>query len=170
MELDQKSIISTIRHFCTRPFRNFPSISLISPLELLLGEPICFLLCLYLSFLLSILYLFFEAFPLVFKNNHGFDLQDIGLSFIGLGIGEVGGLLLSGPVVRALTNWFLRGKNRAEELRKPEYKLIPAMLGAILVPIGMFWFAFTGYPSVPWIVPILSGLPFGWGVALGIYF
>jgi hypothetical protein len=96
-----------------------------------------------LSFLLAILYLFFEAFPLVFKNNHGFDLQDIGLSFIGLGIGEVGGLLLSGPVVKGLTNWFLQGKNREEELRKPEFRLIPAMLGAILVPIGMFWFAFT---------------------------
>jgi hypothetical protein len=123
-----------------------------------------------LSFLLAILYLFFEAFPLVFKNNHGFDLQDIGLSFIGLGIGEVGGLLLSGPVVKGLTNWFLQGKNREEELRKPEFRLIPAMLGAILVPIGMFWFAFTVYPSVPWIVPILSGLPFGWGVVLGISF
>jgi len=116
------------------------------------------------------LYLFFEAFPLVFRNNHGFELQYIGLSFIGLGIGEVGGLLLSGPLIRRLTNWFLRGKNREEELRKPEYKLISSMLGALLVPIGMFWFAFTVYPSVPWIVPILSGIPFGWGVVLGSSF
>jgi hypothetical protein len=30
----------------------------------------------------------------------------------------------------------------------------------------MFWFAFTTYPSVPWIVPILAGIPFGWGVVL----
>ena len=136
--------------------------------ELLLREPICFLLCLYSSFLLSVLYLFFEAFPLVFKNNHGFELQYIGLSFIGLGIGEVVGGLISRPIVSALTNWFLRHKNRDDELRKPEFRLIPAMLGAILVPIGMFWFAFTGYASVPWIVPILAGIPFGWGVVLGI--
>jgi hypothetical protein len=134
----------------------------------LLREPICFLLCLYSSFLLSVLYLFFEAFPLVFKNNHGFELQYIGLSFIGLGVGEVVGGLISRPIVSALTDWFLRGKNREEELHKPEFRLIPAMLGAILVPIGMFWFAFTGYASVPWIVPILAGIPFGWGVVLGI--
>ena len=78
------------------------------------------------------------------------------------------GGLISRPIVSALTNWFLRHKNREEELRKPEFRLIPAMLGAILVPIGMFWFAFTGYASVPWIVPILAGIPFGWGVVLGI--
>ena len=89
------------------------------------------------------------------------------MTFIGLGIGQVGGMLISRPIVAPITNFMLRGKNREEELRKPEIRLVPAMLGAILVPIGMFWFAFTGYSSVPWIVPILSGIPFGWGVVLG---
>jgi hypothetical protein len=85
-----------------------------------------------------------------------------------LGIGEVGGMIISPPLVDALTNWFIRGKNREKELRKPEFRLIPAMMGAILVPVGMFWFAFTGYSSIHWIVPILAGIPFGWGVILGM--
>ena len=138
----------------------------VNDLVLLTREPICLLLCIYTAFLLSILYLFFEAFPLVFMTNHDFPLQFVGLSFMGLGIGEFGGMIISRPIISALTSWFLRGKNREEELKKPEFRLIPAMLGSVLVPIGMFWFAFTGYRSVPWIVPILAGIPFGWGVVL----
>jgi len=38
------------------------------------------------------------------------------------------------------------------------------MVGAILAPIGLFWLAFTTYPSVHWIVPIIAAIPFGTGV------
>jgi Major Facilitator Superfamily len=157
MEIDQKSMLYTIMNYCSRPF------------ELLVFEPICFLLCLYTAFLLSILYLFFEAFPLVFRNHHDFELQYIGLTFIGLAIGTVGGMLISPPLVTRIRTWILQRydeKQRAEMMQKPEIRLVPAMLGAILVPIAMFWFAFTGYRSVPWIIPILAGIPFGWGVCL----
>ena len=171
MEVEDKSVIKAIMHFCSRPFRMYLNICLKLTLsDLLIREPICLLLCIYTAFLLSILYLFFEAFPLVFMNNHGFSLQFVGFTFIGLGIGEVAGMLISRPIVERLTNWFLRGKNREEELKKPEFRLVPAMMGAVLVPTAMFWFAFTGYSSVPWIIPILAGIPFGWGVVLGIPF
>jgi hypothetical protein len=32
------------------------------------------------------------------------------------------------------------------------------------VPIGLFWFAWTADPPIPWIVPIIAGFPFGMGV------
>ncbi len=38
------------------------------------------------------------------------------------------------------------------------------MAAAVLVPVGLFWFAFTSYRSVHWIVPIIAGVPFGMGV------
>lgn len=166
MEIDNKSLVKAIGHFCSRPFSISLPLAWELTIVLLFREPICFLLCLYTGFLLSILYLFFEAFPLVFMTNHDFPLQFVGLSFIGLGIGEFGGMIISRPIINALTSWFLRGKDRKEELKKPEFRLIPAMLGAVLIPVGMFWFAFTGYRSIHWIVPILAGIPFGWGVVL----
>jgi hypothetical protein len=41
------------------------------------------------------------------------------------------------------------------------------MIGSVALPVGIFWFAWTAAPnSIPWIVSILAGVPFGFGVGL----
>ena len=67
-----RSITMTVVTSCYRPF------------QLLLFEPMCLLICLLSAVLLGILYLFFGAFPLVFGVNHGFELWQVGLSFLGI--------------------------------------------------------------------------------------
>ena len=37
-------------------------------------------------------------------------------------------------------------------------------VGGVLIPIGLFWIAFTSYPSVHWIVPIIGSIPLGTGI------
>ena len=37
-------------------------------------------------------------------------------------------------------------------------------VGGVLIPIGLFWIAFTTYRSVHWIVPIIASVPFGMGI------
>lgn len=63
----------------------------------------------------------------------------------------------------------------------PETRLYMGQLGGILVPLGkehsfrpiyhqinltsgLFWLAFTTYPHVHWIAPIIASIPFGAGV------
>ena len=46
----------------------------------------------------------------------------------------------------------------------PEARLIPSMFGAIMVPISLYWLAFTTYSHVHWIVPIIASAPFGTGM------
>jgi hypothetical protein len=62
--------------------------SLYRPFQLLFLEPMCTCLCLYSALLLGILYLFFGAFPLVFSTNHNFKEWQIGLTFLGLIVGQ----------------------------------------------------------------------------------
>ena len=38
------------------------------------------------------------------------------------------------------------------------------MWGAILIPISLFWLAFTTYRHVHWVVPIIASVPFGTGI------
>jgi hypothetical protein len=42
--------------------------------------------------ILGILYLTFQAFPIIFKEKHGFNLQSTGLTFLGIGTGMLLGL------------------------------------------------------------------------------
>ena len=48
----------------------------------------------------------------------------------------------------------------------PEARLPPAMLGGLLIPIGLFWFAFTDSPSLPYAASVCAGVPFGAGMVL----
>lgn len=43
----------------------------------------------------------------------------------------------------------------------PEARLIPAMVGAVSLPIGLFWFAWTNFPHIHWIVCEIGTVLFG---------
>jgi hypothetical protein len=49
----------------------------------------------------------------------------------------------------------------------PEARLPMACVGACLLPIGLFWFAWTSQSSIFWLAPIAAGAPFGMGMLLG---
>ena len=48
----------------------------------------------------------------------------------------------------------------------PEERLVIAMIGSICIPVGLFWFAWTNYPSIQFMSSIVAGLPFGLGLVL----
>lgn len=67
--------------------------------------------------------------------------------------------------------WYIAAAEKNGGIAPPEARLEPALYGAIAIPIGMFWFAWTNSRSIHWISPVLAGAPFGFGlniVFLGI--
>ncbi len=135
--------------------------SLLRPLQLLIFEPMCLFLSLFAAILLGVLYLFFGAFGLIFGENYGFNLWQTGLSFLGIFVGM---LVCSAtdPLWRRVHNRLIERNSGVPE---PEFRLPPAIAGALLVPIGLFWFAWTTYPFVHWIMPIIGSAIFGCGVS-----
>ncbi|PQE27675.1 major facilitator superfamily transporter protein [Rutstroemia sp. NJR-2017a BBW] len=142
--------------------------SLLRPGQLLIFEPMCLNLCIFSAILLGILYLFFGAFPLVFVGNHGFTLSQVGLSFLGLFIGMLAAAATDPYWHHNYVRLIRQREERTGEVggSEPEYRLPPAILGAVLVPIGLFMFAWTTYSSVHWIVPIIGSAIFGMGTLL----
>lgn len=139
--------------------------SFLRPFQLLFFEPMCLNLCLFSAILLGILYLFFGAFPLVFSTNHGFNLWQVGLSFLGIGVGLLTGLATD-PLwhrIRERLTGRLQDETGVEGASEPEFRLPPAIVGGLLVPIGLFMFGWTTYSSVHWIVPIIGSTIFGAG-------
>ncbi|KAH0187123.1 hypothetical protein KCV03_g6042, partial [Aureobasidium melanogenum] len=108
------------------------------------------------------------AFDLVFEHNHGFELWQVGLSFLGIMVGMIIGIL-SGPLWHKNYRRLVR---HHEEMTgevggsEPEYRLPSAIVGAPLIVVGMLWFGWTQYSSIHWIVPIIGSSFFGCGVIL----
>ncbi|KAI4162295.1 MAG: hypothetical protein LQ342_004009 [Letrouitia transgressa] len=50
-----------------------------------------------------------------------------------------------------------------KEGSEPEFRLPPAITGGLLVPVGLFWFAWTTYPSDHYMIPIIGSTVFGCG-------
>ncbi|KAJ5150877.1 drug/proton antiporter YHK8 [Penicillium canariense] len=138
------------------------------PLVLLTMEPMCLNLCVFSAILLGILYLFFGAFQLVFNEVYGFNQWQRGLCFMGLFVGMVLAIM-SDPIWRRnymrLERNFLKATNSTNEFQ-PEWRLPPAILGGPLVTIGLFIFAWTTYPDVHWIAPVIGSALFGAGTVL----
>ncbi|KAJ7049930.1 major facilitator superfamily domain-containing protein [Mycena amicta] len=130
------------------------------PFQLLLFDRMALLLDTGTAILLGILYLFFQAFPLIFEKGHHFNVQMTGLSFLGIGLGMFIGL--------ATQPWWNRRIARVAAANggkaPPEALLVMGQVGGILVPISMFIFAFTTYPHVHWIAPIIASVLFGTGM------
>lgn len=139
--------------------------SLLRPFQLLIFEPMCLNLCLYSAILLGILYLFFGAFPLVFRVNHGFNQWQIGLSFLGIGLGMIAGTVTD-PLWHRIRDRLIHKLELETGVAggsEPEFRLPPAILGSVLVPVGIFMFGWTTSPSVHWVVPIIGSAIFGAG-------
>ncbi|KAL4987530.1 major facilitator superfamily domain-containing protein [Aspergillus falconensis] len=139
--------------------------SLYRPILLLTLEPMCLNLCIFSAILLGILYLFFGAFQLVFGNVYGMDLYQRGLCFLGMFVG-MSFAIASDPFWRRIYRKLEKKAIEIGESFQPEWRLPPAIAGGPLVTIGLFIFAWTIYPHVHWIVPIIGSGFFGAGTVL----
>ncbi|GAB7350639.1 hypothetical protein MBLNU459_g1202t1 [Dothideomycetes sp. NU459] len=134
---------------------------LVLPLKLLFLEPIVFLITIYTAFIYGILYLFLEAYPIVFAELRGINEAVATLPYLAL----IVGVLIGCGIVIAFEPRYNRKLKENNGIPVPEQRLLPMMVGATLFPIGLFWFAWTGnYASINWAAPTMSGLLTGAGI------
>ncbi|KAE8365333.1 major facilitator superfamily domain-containing protein [Aspergillus caelatus] len=158
------NITSDDANLATPGLRNLVTRVLTRPIRMIYSESIVLFSCIYLSLTYSIFYLFFEAYPIIFQGIYGFSSGQCGLAFIPIGIGA----LLSFLVYLAYDSVYQRAQSQAKPWVKiEEYRRLPlACLGGPLYTISLFWLAWSAQPSIHWIVPMLSGIPFGIGFLL----
>jgi len=133
------------------------------PWVLLFREPIVLLLSVYMAIIYGTLYMLFSAFPIVYQQGRGWSPGIGGLAFLGVAVGMIAAV--------GYSIWdnkrYARVVAASESgMASPEARLPPALLGAVAIPIGLFWFAWTNSPSIHWIVSIMAGAPFGFGMVL----
>ncbi|KIN05524.1 hypothetical protein OIDMADRAFT_38051 [Oidiodendron maius Zn] len=135
---------------------------LFRPFLMLVLEPILLLITIYLAYVYGILYLFFEAYPISFQQDRGWN-QGVGaLPFIGILIG----VLLGSVTITYTTKTRFARKLKKHGKVIPEERLVPMMYGAVIFPIGLFWFAWTSNPHITWVPQAISGIFIGWGILM----
>jgi len=155
IELEDEPILRLLKVTLSRPF------------QMLFGDIIIFLVCLYLSFVYGVQYLFFQAYPIIFQDIHGLNPGEGSLAFVAVAIGSIIGCLGS-------QYWdYRRQRPKETSVEEGEYdqplptgerlRLPITMIAGPFFIIAYFWLGWTSYQSMPVIVPMLSGLWFGAG-------
>ncbi|KAL8654962.1 MAG: hypothetical protein Q9226_003229 [Calogaya cf. arnoldii] len=137
-------------------------VALTRPWVLLFREPIVLLLSIYMAILYGTLYLFFAAFPIVFKQQRGWDETHTGLAFLGIGVGVIIGIVYSFFDHAK----YARLQQASSDELGPEARLPQSLVGCITIPISLFWFAWTITPTIHFMVPLVGSIPFGFGFVL----
>ena len=140
-------------------------ISVYRPFHLLITEPVVFFFALWVSFAWAVLYLTFGSIPIVYQRSYNFDIQQCGAVFSAMSVGAALATFLSIYQDRWLCNYMDRSASSLEplsglmkriDLSSPESRLYFACIESTLLPIGLFWFGWTQFPSIHWIVPTLA--------------
>ncbi len=129
--------------------------SLLRPIHLLCTESVVFWFALWMAFAWSILYLTFEAVPLMFRSAYGFSTQATGLVFLAVSVTSVvatAAAIWQNHALDSSTSRLSRFLRRDQ----PEGRLFFACGQSLLLPIGLFWLGATVNPAIPWIVPVLA--------------
>lgn len=102
----------------------------------MLTEPLVACLSIYTGFAFAMIFSFFGSYSYVFARVYHFNSKEIGLTFLGL----IPGLLLA-IMTFGLADRTLGAKARAKAGGRaaPEHVLYAAMVGSVIMPIGLFW-------------------------------
>ena len=135
--------------------------SIVRPTKMLVFSPIVFLLSFYMAVVYGYLYLLFTTMTGVFERTYHFSSSNVGLAYLGLGIGMFTGLFITGATSDLVLKR-LSAKNGG--VAKPEFRLPPLIPAAFMIPIGLFVYGWSADKAVHWIVPIIGTSFVGMGL------
>ncbi|KAI9689341.1 MAG: hypothetical protein M1822_009992 [Bathelium mastoideum] len=129
------------------------------PAIICIQDPAVLFTNMYSAVIYAIYYSYFEAFPLVYVGDFGFNIGELGVVYVCIIVGCVLGI-----ITYCSYQWFyLEPDIKKNGLRAQEHRLVPALFAVWLLPIGLFWFGWTARPSIHWIVSILGITCFSFG-------
>jgi len=107
----------------------------------------------------------FFAYPYCFQAAWDWTAEQSSLSFLGVLVG----VILGCPTITVsdCTWWFRRFPARGRKIH-PEDRLLWLIVAAILLPEGLFWFAWTSSLGTPWPAQVCASILIGAEIVLNL--
>ncbi|RYP81893.1 hypothetical protein DL770_005749 [Monosporascus sp. CRB-9-2] len=143
-------------------FRGLIELAILRPLRMLGTEPLVGLLSLYVACMFAIPFTFFSGLFWVFQTDYGYTFWECRRIFYALGSGCVVGMFIQ--MIFSVWHRFKYLRRFQPASISPESHILPAMIGSVLIPAGLFWFGWTAHLSVDRnIFPLIGVALFGAG-------
>ena len=124
--------------------------SLVRPFVLLGTQPIIQVWSLYCAYLYGILYLVIATFPNVWTDTYNESVSVGSLNYISLFVGMG---IASQVGTRLADTYYTKLCKANGDQGRPEFRLPVLLLGAALVPLGLFWYGWSARSNIHWIMP-----------------
>ncbi|RYP80623.1 hypothetical protein DL769_002368 [Monosporascus sp. CRB-8-3] len=143
-------------------FRGLIELTILRPLLMLATEPLVGLLSFYVACMFAIPFAFFGSLFRVFQTDYGYTFWECRRVFYALGSGCVVGMFI--PMISSVCYRFKYLRRFQPASISPESHILPAMIGSVLIPAGLFWFGWTAHLSVDRnVFPLIGVALFGAG-------
>ncbi|KAI4100756.1 MAG: hypothetical protein L6R37_005293 [Teloschistes peruensis] len=124
--------------------------SLVRPFRLLGTQPIVQVLAVYMAYIYGLMYLVLSTFPVLWADRYHESVGIVGLNYISMGLGFMIGAQVFAPLNDRIYRILKKGN---DGVGKPEYRVPTMVPGSVLVPIGLFIYAWTAQYHTHWIGP-----------------
>ncbi|KAK4992355.1 hypothetical protein LTR50_001113 [Elasticomyces elasticus] len=142
-----------------RPFGRKMATAIMRPLRIFI-QPIVLTMSVYQALLFGTTYSLYTNFQEIYSGDYGFSTEQVGLLYLGPGSGFLLAVWFLVPKIDVVYN---RLTARNDGKANPEFRLPLANIGAVLIPISLFVFAWTIEFHVYWLVSIAATVFYGIG-------
>ncbi|OAL26384.1 hypothetical protein AYO22_04302 [Fonsecaea multimorphosa] len=143
-------------------FTEFVQKYMFKPAIMFCVEPMLMVMALYIAIVYGILYLTFFAFPYSFVQGRGWDPRVGSLPFLSI----LTSVIVSSLGVAVFSKRYYRPRLLARGSVLPEDRLPLVMLGSLILPVGLFFFAWTSSSKISPVPQIIAGFFIGSGIML----
>lgn len=136
------------------------------PLRILFTQPIVLTMAAYQALIFAVTYSLYTQFQPIYgdegigdQKGYGFDTLQVGLTYIGPGVGFLAAVIFIVPWIDTVYNNLSKKHNGAQ----PEFRLPIANIGAVLIPVSLFAFAWMVENHVHWFATQVALFFYGIG-------
>lgn len=128
--------------------------------KILFTQPIVLIMSIYQALIFSTMYSLYASFSTIWSDPpYKFDKRQVGLAYLAPALGFI--ITAFGIIIPFIDRVYDRLAQKHDGEGKPEYRLPLANIGAVFLPISLFWFGWSVEEGMHWAVPLAAMVFFG---------